>query len=483
MEQRAGAQIQRRAFIQSFLILLVLMILAGILTRVIPAGSYARIVVDGIEQISPGSFQPVPTPDYPVWRWFTAPVEVLFGDQAVLVITIILFILMVGGAFAVLDRSGILVVGINRIVQRLGDRKYLLLLVISLAFMALGAFFGIFEEVIPLIPVMIALAYTLGWDTLTGLGMSILATNIGFTAAITNPFTIGVAQKISGLPLFSGAGLRLFIFIVMYGVLASFLVGYARRIDKRPQHSPVFLEDERERARRLHLDLAAEQTDQPNLKRPVIWFAAFLGLILLTLVSGPLVPAVSAIALPLVGLLFLIGGLGAGKLSGLSWARVFRSLGEGIAGIAPGIVLILMAVSIQHIVISGEVLDTILFRLSQPFQAANPYAAAVAMYFLALILEIFVGSGSAKAFLMMPVLVPLADLVGVTRQTTVLAYCFGDGFSNLMYPTNPVLLIALGLTVVSFPRWIRWSLRLWVWVILISLVFLGVAVWIGYGPF
>lgn len=483
MEQRAGAQIQLRAFIQSFLILLVLMILAGVLTRVIPSGSYDRVVIEGVEQIEPGSFQFMPAPDYPIWRWITAPVEVLFADQAVVIVTIILFILMVGGAFAVLDRSGILVAGIRWIVERLGGRKYLLLLVISLAFMALGAFFGIFEEVIPLIPLMIALAYTLGWDTLTGLGMSILATNIGFTAAVTNPFTIGVAQQIAGLPLFSGAGLRVLIFIVMYAIFSAFLVGYARRIDKNPQHSPVFLEDERERARLLHLELAGEQAQNPNLKRSAIWFAVFLVLILLTLVSGPLLPAVSEIALPVIGLLFLIGGLGAGKLSGLSWGAVFKALREGVAGIAPGIVLILMAVSIQHIVVSGGVLDTILYRLSQPFQAANSYVAAVAMYFLALILEFFVGSGSAKAFLMMPVLVPLADLVGVTRQTTVLAYCFGDGFSNLMYPTNPVLLIALGLTVVSFPRWIRWSLRLWVWVILTSLIFLGVAVWIGYGPF
>lgn len=382
-----------------------------------------------------------------------------------------------------LDRSGILVAGIAWIVQRLGGRKYVLLLVISLAFMALEAFFGIFEEVIPLIPVMIALAYSLGWDTLVGLGMSILATNIGFTAAITNPFTIGVAQEIAGLPLFSGAWLRIIIFVVMYVVFAAFLSGYARRVDRDPRSSPVFQEDEQARARLLHLELTGEQAQNLRLKRSVVWFALFLLLILLTLVSGPLVPAVAVFALPLVGVLFLLGGLGAGRLSGLSWGAVFKSLGEGIAGIAPGIILILMAVSIQYIVVSGGVLDTILYGLSRPFESLNSYVAAVAMYFMALVIEFFVGSGSAKAFLMMPVLAPLADLVGVTRQTSVLAYCFGDGFSNLMYPTNPVLLIALGLTVVSFSRWIRWSLRLWVWVILISLVFLGIAVWIGYGPF
>jgi uncharacterized ion transporter superfamily protein YfcC len=107
----------------------------------------------------------------------------------------------------------------------------------------------------------------------------------------------------------------------------------------------------------------------------------------------------------------------------------------------------------------------------------------LAIYFLALIIELFVSSGSAKAFLMMPILLPLADLVGVTRQITVTAYCFGDGFSNLVYPTNPVLLIVLGLTVVSFPKWLKWSLKLWGWVILVTIAFLAIAVSIGYGPF
>lgn len=483
METRAGAQIQARAFFQSFVILLVFMLLSGALTRVLPAGSYTRVIIDGREQIVPDSYEFSPAPDYPIWRWFTAPIEVLFTDQGVVVITIILFILMVGSSFAVLDRSGILVAVIVWVVERLGGRKYILLLVISLAFMALGAFFGIFEEVIPLIPIMLALAYTLGWDTLVGLGMSILATNIGFTAAITNPFTIGVAQQIAGLPLFSGAGLRVLIFIVMYAIYAVFIIGYARRIDRKPELSAVYIEDQQARARYAHLDPRATRQANPQHKRAIFWFLACLCLILLVLISGPVFPAISGFALPLVGILFLSGGVGAGRVSGLPWRSVFRALWEGLVGIAPGIVLILMAVSIQYIVTSGGVLDTILYRLSQPFERTTSFTAAAAIYFLALLIEFFVGSGSAKAFLMMPVLLPLADLVGVTRQTAVLAYCFGDGFSNLMYPTNPVLLIALGLTVVSYPRWFRWTLRLWVWVVLASLVFLGLAVLINYGPF
>ena len=128
-------------------------------------------------------------------------------------------------------------------------------------------------------------------------------------------------------------------------------------------------------------------------------------------------------------------------------------------------------------------MDTILSSASLAFSQSSPLAAALMVYALALLIEFFVASGSAKAFLLMPILLPLADLIGVTRQVTVTAYCFGDGFSNLVYPTNPVLLICLGLTVASYAKWLKWSLKLWLWVILITVAFLGIAVAINFGPF
>ena len=202
MEQKAGAQIGKRAFIQSAIILLVLMIAAGVLTRVLPAGTYDRYEAEGRILIDPGSYRIIERPDYPAWRWFTAPVEVLWGEDSLIIITIIVFILLVSGAFAVLEKCGILTSVLAKIVNRFRTRRYTLLLVVSLFFMLLGGFFGILEEIIPLVPLMIALSYSLGWDALVGLGMSVLATNIGFSAAVTNPFTIGVAQKLAGLPLF-----------------------------------------------------------------------------------------------------------------------------------------------------------------------------------------------------------------------------------------------------------------------------------------
>lgn len=481
-EPRAGAQISRKAFIQSALILLALMLVAGVATRVLPAGRYMRVLEQGREVIDPATFEVVERPDYPVWRWLFAPLEVLGGPDGLSLIGITLFILMVGAAFAVLERCGILKAVILRLVRLFGGRKYLLLLVISFFFMVLGGFFGIFEEVVPLIPLMLALSYYLGWDTLVGLGMSILATNVGFSAAVTNPFTIGVAQQLAGLPLFSGAWLRLLIFGVMYAIFALFLVGYARRVERHPQISPVYTEETAERARYQTLDMAALETGA-SLSPALRWFMIFIVLILAVLLGVPFIPALSQVALPLLGVLFLCAGLGAGRLTGVLWKAVGAALWEGVVGIAPGIILILMAASIKHIVVNGGIMDTLLHGAAGIMLDASPLGAALLIYATALFIELFIGSGSAKAFLVLPILLPLADLVGVTRQVAVLAYCFGDGFSNLAYPTNPVLLISLGMTVLSYPQWLRWLLRLWVWVLLASVGFLALAVALGYGPF
>lgn len=496
MQTQAGVQISRKAFFQSAGVLLAMMILAGLLTRIVPAGTYQRELVEGRLVIQPDSFRYLSEQEYPVWRWFTAPAEVLGGEDALLVIVISAFILMVGGAFAVLERSGLLRTVLGEMVRRYQNQKYLLLAVVSLMFMGLGAFFGIFEEVIPLVPLVVSLAYALGWNAEVGLGMSILAANLGFSAAITNPFTIGVAQELAGLPLFSGSWFRIPIFLVMYLVLLVFLIRYARRVER--SGGP-----EKSAGKEVYQGVGSQNPDElagpepglsgsdpgqteqfnPEVRLPLVWFGTFLGLILLVLISAPFFDLVSAIALPLVGLLFLIGGLGAGLLSKKPKGDILAALWDGVVGIAPGIILILMAVSVKVIITEGQIMDTILQSASQPFVQAGPVLSVLMIYGLALLIEFFVSSGSAKAFLLMPLLLPLADLVGVSRQLTVTAYSFGDGFSNTIYPTNPVLLIALGLAAVSYPRWLRWTLPLWGVVILISGLFLGLGVWIGYGPF
>jgi uncharacterized ion transporter superfamily protein YfcC len=483
MENSKNTQISRSSFIQSAVILLILMLGSGILTKVIPAGLYQRVEKNGVMVVQPDTFTLVDRPNYPVWRWITAPFEVLAGPDGLTVITILLFLLMVGAAFAVLQQSGILASVIGRIVNLFGGRKYLLLMVISLFFMILGGFFGIIEEVIPMVPIMIALSIYLGWDTFVGLGMSLLAVNMGFSTAITNPFTIGVSQKLAGLPLFSGAALRLLFFVIVYVIFAWFITRYAKSIEKNPEKSPVWKEEQAAHLRDNKRDFSDLSGNSAKIKPALIFFLVWISLIAIVLFLSPFVSFLSSYSLPIVALFFLIAGLGAGFLSGASSKNVWKSAWEGALGIAPGIPLILMASSIKFIVAQGGILDTILHSASGWIQGASPFGASLIVYGLALIIEFFIGSGSAKAFLLMPILVPLADLVGVTRQVTVTAYCFGDGFSNLIYPTNPVLLIALGLTVISYPKWFKWSSKLMLIILPLTVLFLAIGVAIHFGPF
>ena len=482
MEQKAGAQISTKAFIQSAVILLVLMIAAGVLTRLLPAGEYTRFSAEGRELIDPASYRVIDRPDYPVWRWFTAPLEVLWGPDSLIIITIIVFILLVSGAFAVLEKAGILTAVLSRIVNRFREKRYTLLLVVSLFFMLLGGFFGILEEIVPLVPIMIALSVSLGWDPLVGLGMSVLATNIGFSAAITNPFTIGVAQKLAGLPLFSGALLRVPVFIVFYAALAWFLLTYARRIDRDPTASLVYKESRAAADKYKHLDLN-NTAAAPRTGKAALIFGLFMLLIIAVLLAGPFVPAISDYTLPLVGLLFFIGGLVSGIVSGANRKLIGKALKEGMVGLAPGIPLILMAASTKHIVSSGKVIDTILHGTTTLLDGASPLSAVLIMFLLALLVEFFVASSGAKAVLMMPILLPLADLLGVTRQLTVSAYCFGDGFTNLAYPTNAILLICIGLASIRYSKWMRFTARLWLVIFPLVALFLWIGTLIGFGPF
>jgi uncharacterized ion transporter superfamily protein YfcC len=372
---------------------------------------------------------------------------------------------------------------VSRMVEAFGSRKYLLLALVSLFFMLLGAFFGIFEEVVPMVPLMIALSYSLGWDTLVGLGMSILATNMGFSAAIMNPFTLGISQAVAELPLFSGAWFRIPVFAVIYAILVFVLIRYARRIEREPAASPVYQEDEAARSRVSAADAGPDHASAPGAQRALAWFGVFFALVIVLLVTARFVPALSEVAVPLVGLLFLAGGIGAAVASGIGRKAVWKALADGLVGILPAIPLILMAASVNHIIVQGKIMDTILHSASGAFAGLGPFPAALAIYGITLLIEFFVPGASAKAFLIMPIVVPLADLVGTTRQVAVQAYVFGDGFSNMAYPTNPVLLICLGLTVVSWGTWLRWTAKLWVAVLLATVAFLGLAVAIGYGPF
>jgi uncharacterized ion transporter superfamily protein YfcC len=482
----SSAKIGVRAFLLSAAIILTLMVFSGILTKVLPSGTFERIVSEGRVLVVNGGYHEINRPDYPFWRWFTAPLEVLFGPDNLTPVILIIFIVCVGGSISILDNAGVMKTLINFLVFRFARKKYFLIAVMIFFFMAVSSLVGMFEELVPLIIFIIPVAISLGWDSLTGLGMSLLPVAFGFASAITNPFTIAVAQKIAGLPLFSGALLRLVFFLVILSLVCFFVMRYAKKIEKNPQSSICYKEDEV-----LRQKLAISSNEQDNSIKNIgkgqwkalIWFGSCIVLSLILVLGLTRLPALSDLTFPLMIILFLTGGIGGGMFAGLKLSEAGKAFGKGVLSVLPGLVLVLMAYSVKHIISTGMIMDTILYQAAELISRSQPLIASYLMYGATLVMNFFIGAASAKAFLMMPLLTPLADLSGITRQTAVLAFNFGDGFSNVLFPTNALLLIALSFTVVSYTKWIRWTWKFQAVILVITLAFLAFAVKTGFGPF
>jgi len=484
-QSETSIHISARAFITTISIILALMIGSGILTYLVPAGSYKHVLEGGVDRVVPGTYAQGVRPHYPAWRWLTAPVEVLWSQGNVQVITIIILLILIGGSFTVLDKSGILKVALSMIVERFKGNKYLLMAAIILFFMLASSVLGIYEEAAPLVVFIVPLALYLGWDSLTGLGMSLLALGFGFAAATMDPFMVTIAQSLAGLPLYSGLWLRIIFFAAMFALVFIFVRRHARKVERDPAGSLVYWEDVRLRS---SIDVTgavarAEDASKPRMRAGVRWLGLWFLTAIIFILAATRVKAISAYAFPIMGLFFAIACNGAALVTGEEGRTLGACFLSGMRSIAPAIVMILMAMSVKLIITKGGILDTILFTAAGKMIGVGPYAAVVFAYLITLAFEFFIPSASAKAFLIIPILAPLADLVGLTRQTVVFAFDNGDGFANILYPTNPFLMICLGLTVVSYPKWFRWTLPLQAITVVICLIFMFFAVAIKFGPF
>jgi uncharacterized ion transporter superfamily protein YfcC len=464
-----------RSFITALIILFLLMMLTYALTLFLPAGEYQRVITDGKETIVPGTYQNV-AGGLPLWRWLLSPFLALGSAGSGTVIAIIAFLLVIGGAFHALDEAGVLSYMFNRVYRAFETRKYRLLLLVSLFFMGLGAFVGSFEECVPLVPIAVALAYSLGWDALVGLGMSLLAVGFGFSTGVVNPFTVGVAQQLVGLPMFSGIWMRLLTFVLIYGLLIAFLVPYAKKIERNPAKSMIYDPAMADRWAALRTDYVEDKRKD----RALIWFAIVLGTGILMILLSSFVPFLQDIIMPLIAVIFLVAGTVSSLVSGMRLKAYLKSFGKGMLDILPAVLLILMANSIRYTMTESKILDTILYQTVQLTQNATSGVVVLMIYALALVLELFISSGSAKAFLLMPLIAPIADLSGISRQIAVLAYAFGDGFSNVFYPTNPVLLISLGIVGIGYGKWFKWSAKIQGAVLVLTCALLLFANSIGY---
>ncbi len=463
IKMKKNINIGTKSFLTTVCILLAIMIFAGILTQLLPQGSFERVLDEqtGQELVVPNTYviNEDATP-LPIWRWFTAPVETLFQPDAITAIVIIVFIILIGGTFAVLDAGGIFSYVIGITISKYGERKYLLIAIISFMFMFMGSTMGLLEEVVPLVPIVVSLAVALKWDALTGLGMSLLAVGFGFAAGTFNPFTIAIAQQLAGVELYSGLWLRIIIFAIIYTILVTFLIRYAKKIEINPQKSLLY-------GMELSVsDFDSEKEHSPKTKKAAIVFATALGVVISYVIVSLFVPGMSQVTMPVMALVLTIGGLIAGRIALDKFLGVFL---KGMINISPCAILIIMALSVKFIIVEGGILDTILNAAYTMFEDVSSYTAVIMIYILVLILQFFISGAASKAFLIMPIIVPLGDLVGLTRQTIVQVFCFADGFTNVFFPTCALMLIALGLVNVPISKWMKWTWKLQLVILIVTM--------------
>lgn len=473
--KQAGLKINSKTIIFICILLAAVMAFAGALTQILPAGVY-ETTADGT--IINGTYTQIDE-KLPIWKIFLAPILVFGTETALTGVGIILIITLIGGTFLILDKCNVLKYIMAVIIKKFGSKKYLLLNFMILACMVLSSTAGILEESVTLVPIAVAISLALGWDSFVGLGMSLIAVAFGFTAATFNPFNVATVQRMADIPIFSGTGYRLIVFIAVYAVLAGFLTVYAKKIEKNPQKSLCYETDIALREK-FNLDDSIAILSESKTKKAANTFLGFLAGVLLCIILDFILKTEGGISLPGMAVLFTVGGLLAGYFSGLRGKNLLRSFGEGIKTIAPIIPVIVIILSITYILDQGNIIPTILNFVYNLIQNVSPYAAILMLFVFIVILEFFVGSGTAKAFLIMPIVLPLADMVDVTRQSVTLAFCLGDGFTNLLYPTSGIMIVAIGLVNISYGKWLKFSWKLFALEGILSVALMLISVAINY---
>lgn len=451
----------------TFTIVFALIVFAAVLTWVVPAGEFVRETIDvngsSREVVVNNSFHYTERAPQ-TWQIFSALFNG-FVDKA----DIIIFILMVGGAFWILNNSHAIDVGVMaflrwvkrlsryKIIKKLGVENIIITLVMLL-FSLFGAVFGMSEETIAFVVVFIPLAIQVGYDSIVGVCMCYVAAHVGFAGAMLNPFTIGIAQGIADLPLFSGLEYRLFCWVVLTIVGIAFVLWYARRVKARPESSPVYKLDDYWRSRMESSEESRLTVRQILIL--VLFFVTIVALVVGVLKFGWYIEEISALFLAMGILAGIIDRQGADDIAKLFLAGCKDILSAAlVVGLASGIIFILK---------DGCVIDTILYGLTRSLAQVGDVVSLGAMYVFQTLLNVVMPSGSAKAALTMPIMAQFADLIDISRQTTVLAFQFGDGFTNMLTPTSGVLIGVLGMARIPYGTWLKW-----VWKFIVALIVLG----------
>ncbi|MDH3403771.1 MAG: AbgT family transporter [Acidobacteriota bacterium] len=446
----------------TFALLFGLVAVAALATHWIPAGEFERVERGGRVVVEPGSYAAVDARP-------AGPAAVLLAFPRGLQETahIVFYIFIIGGAFGVVNATGAVETSIRGVVRLCGGRGELVIAVLTVLFSLAGATIGMAEETLVFLPGLVVLARRLGYDEITGGAIALVGAGAGFSGAFLNPFTVGVAQDIAGLPLFSGLGYRLVVWLVLTAVTVVYIVRYARRQRREPAAAAA-------------ASAAADPAGDRPLAGRQVAVLALLALALAAVVAGALAWGWGILEL---SALFVAVAAAAGAAGGLGASGTAERFVEGAAAITGGALVVGLARGVLVIFEGARVTDTILAAMAGAIQDLPGWASVAGLYGVQVVLNYLVPSGSGQAALSIPILAPLADLVGVTRQTTVLAYQFGDGFSNVFTPTQGYFMAGLALLGVSWERWVRFMWRLECLWLAVGFALLLVAHGMRWGPF
>ena len=470
---QAYSNISVRSFVTVAALLLTLLIVCGSLSYFVPQGAFER---DAMDNIIPGTYQKGAVEGLAIWRVITAPARVFGSEDGVTIIMISVFLLIMSGVFNLLDKTGGISAFIMQIMRRLKNRQATAVCITVLIFMLFGSLFGMFEELVTLLPLIIVFMLSMQMDTMMGLGACLMAACFGFSTAITNPFSIGTAAQLAGIQVASGLWLRVVFFGIVYAVLCAFLLRYMQKIRRTPECSPTYEADRQKRDSLISNDEHSPKEQHRIFKIYAVFFA----------VQGVLLTAIACIrelsgyAIPILAASFLISGLIAGQMVCKRFCLLLSYFLQGAAAMLPAVAMIAVASSIKLVMVESNIIDTVMHTVLQLLTGKGKFVTILLIYALILFLQLFIGSASAKLFLVMPIVLPITTALGISPTLVILTYCMADGFTDVILPTNPVLLIGLSMANVSYWKWLKWTWKIQLLLFAISVLVLLVGVLIGY---
>lgn len=447
----------------TYLLIFSILVLIAVLTWIIPGGKYERMLVNGREVVVPNSFKYVESHPQGFFDLFISPLKGFV--EAGLIIG---FVLIVGGAFNVLAKTDAINSLINKLTKAYKTSKLLQNLfipILMLMFSLGGATFGMNEEIIPFVLIIVPICLALGYDSIVGVAVPLIGAHIGFASAFLNPFNVGIAQGIAEVPLFSGIGYRVICWAVSTTAAILFLLWYVNRLKKNPQISPMYAEDS-ERRKNEHFEIIYNNDNHFSLRHKLVLIAFALSLIMLVVGVIEFSWYIEEIA----GMFFIMG-IVVGIIGGLTSDELIKAFVDGAKDLVGTALIIALARATLVLSRDANIIDTILYGLSPYIESSSPIFASQKMFVVQAIINFFVHSGSGQAALTMPIMAPLSDLAGVSRQTAILAFQFGE-YTNIIIPTSAVTMGALSMARVPWDRWAKWVLPLMIVLFILGFILL-----------